>query len=138
MAYFAQHRLLHGQLVFEDLRIEFVQAGVHHLHAYPDVALAIHGSIEMDRIGAIAGSHRNIQIHDQTLLFTKVHCHWDALDGQHCARLPVSHLLHDAVGTAAQIANLLQAVRIDVKCLFANLYGCPGVQITRWHAVDGM
>lgn len=127
----AQHTLLHAQVVEEDLRIELVQTGVHHLHTDPDIALPIHGAIEVNRIGAVAGTHRYVQVHDEAMLFPYIHRHGYALDGQNCVRLPMSHLLNDAIGATSQIADLLQAVGLNVEGLLANLNGCPGIQVTR-------
>lgn len=121
----AQHRLLHGQIIFEHFRIELVQTGIHYFHAYPDITLATQGTVKVHRIWTITRTHRYVQIHNQTLLFTEIDRHWNTFYGQNCARLPVSHLLDNPVGTATQIADLLQTIGIDFERLIANLYVGP-------------
>lgn len=49
-------------------RIELVQRALHDLHAYPDVALAEERAIKVHRVWTVAGSHRDIKVHEQSFL----------------------------------------------------------------------
>jgi hypothetical protein len=58
----------HFPAIAEHDGIEFVQTTLHHLHADPDVAFAEKRAIKVHGVGAVAGSHRDIEIHQQTCL----------------------------------------------------------------------
>lgn len=54
--------------IIVDERIELIQAAIHHFHANHHISLAKQSSIEVNRVRTIAGSHRNVEIHEQTFL----------------------------------------------------------------------
>lgn len=63
------------------------------------------------------------------MLFSNIYGHGYAFDGQDRIGLLMAHLIHDAIGATAQIADLLETICIDVKGPVANLDGGPRVQV---------
>lgn len=58
----------HFTVVAEHDRIELVHTALHHLHANPDVAFAEKCAIKVNRERAVARTHRNIEIHQESFL----------------------------------------------------------------------
>lgn len=56
----------HISTVAEHDRVELVEAALHHLHADPDVALAEKRPVEVHGERAVAGSHADVEIHEQS------------------------------------------------------------------------
>ena len=77
--YFPQHLLGNLFPLIEGFHIELVDARIHDFHAYPDVALAEHGAIELNGVRASGRSHRYVQVHEQALCLYAVHSCSDSL-----------------------------------------------------------
>ena len=63
ICHFSQNVFWNGLVDIEGSGIEFVKADVHDFHTDHDIAFTEHGSVEMNCIRTIRGSHGYVQIH---------------------------------------------------------------------------
>jgi TPP-dependent 2-oxoacid decarboxylase len=141
----------HFPAVAEHDRIELVQAAFHHLHADPNVTFAKQCTVKVHREYAIAWSHRNVEIHEQTsllidncvmihwltqkklsYLFLCVDCRRNSLNCHHSSRLNVPHFFNDTVSTTTQIRDLLEIIRLHFEGLVIYRDCRASVEISWW------
>lgn len=71
MTYIAQELLSHSEVVFKHNGIKLVQTCAHHFIAKPDITFFEQSTIVMHSILAVTRSHRNVEIHQEALLWGK-------------------------------------------------------------------